>query len=354
MRNFNQQSKKKVYYTHDMTYLRNRWESTSRRLELLQCNPKCVKQEYDTYGEFDIFGLETYQMPINGLLGEPEILQRIKVNSNRKIGVIRGEGSNSERELAAAFKHAGFQVYDIHMNDLARGKIRLNDMEGIAFAGGFTDSDVLGAGTGWRSMIQYNGNIRKQFEEFYNRQDTFSIGICNGCQLMAQLGWIDGVRKLRLNENESERFESRWSTVRINKIRHEQQQHGYKQNVFLKNMEGLRFGIWVAHKEGRFDYMVKNVRNDGTRNTTDQFSYDPVMQYIDSDCQPTQHYPENPNGSYKATAALSSKNGRHLAIMPHPERSFLLYQVPFMESNEGIINVNGILYSPWFMMFLSI
>jgi len=171
---------------------------------------------------------------------------------------------------------------------------------------------------------------------------------------MARLGWIDGVRKVRLLENKSERFESRWSTVKINKIRHEQQKHGYKQNVFLKNMEGMRFGIWTAHKEGRFSYTVKNVRNDGNRNTSDEFSYDPVMQYIDSDCQPTQHYPENPNGSFKATAALSSKNGRHLAIMPHPERSFLLYQTPYMESNEGIMNINGVLYSPWFMMFVSV
>ena len=146
--------------------------------------------------------------------------------------------------------------------------------------------------------------------------------------------WIDGVRKLSLKENESERFESRWSTVRINKIRHEQQQNGYKQNVFLKNMEGLRL-VYGLLKEGRFDYTVKNVRNDRTRNTTDQFSYDPVMQYIDSDCQPTQHYPENPNGSYKATAALSSKNGRHLT-RKHILNVILLYQVPFMETNEEL------------------
>jgi phosphoribosylformylglycinamidine synthase len=352
--NPHQMTKKKVYYTHDMTYLRNKWESTSRKLELLQCNPLCVKQEYDMYGEFDIFTQDTYKMPITGLLGEPEILQRIKINNNRKIGIIRGEGSNSERELAAAFKHAGFQVYDIHMYDLIKGNITLTNMEGIAFAGGFTDSDVLGAGTGWYSTIQYNKNIQSQFRDFYERDDTFSIGICNGCQLMAKLGWIDGVRKLRLKENNSHRFESRWSTVKINKIRREHQQYGYKQNIFLKNMEGMRFGIWTAHKEGRFEYKVKHVKNDDIRNTTDNLSYDPVMQYIDNDCQPTQHYPENPNGSYKATAALSSKNGRHLAIMPHPERSFLLYQVPFMESNEGIVNVNGILYSPWFMMFLSV
>lgn len=341
---------KKVYYTQDMTYLRNKWESGSRKLELLQCNPKCVKQEYDLYGEFDVFHDFTYKLPFDGLTQSNEIEQKIKVNLSRKIGIIRGEGSNSERELAAAFKHAGFQVYDLNMNDLMRDSYTLDNMNGIAFAGGFTFSDVLGAGTGWYSMIQYNKELKEQFQRFYDREDSFSIGICNGCQLMAKLGWIDGVKDLELVENESNRFESRWSTVRVNNTN----------NVFLKSLVGMRFGIWVAHKEGQFKYNIQTVQNTAEKNTTNTTSYEPAIQYIDSDCQPTQHYPENPNGSFKATAALSSKNGRHLAIMPHPERSFLMYQVPFtMLGSEGMLKKpttadGNIFYSPWFQMFLNL
>ena len=348
--NKNDGPQKKVYYTQDMTYLRNKWESGSRKLELLQCNPKCVKQEYDLYSEFDIFHDVTYKLPFAGLTQSNEIEQKIKANLSRKIGIIRGEGSNSERELAAAFKHAGFQVFDLNMNDLMRNDKVLDKMNGIAFAGGFTFSDVLGAGTGWYSMIQYNKALKEQFQRFYEREDSFSIGICNGCQLMAKLGWIDGVKDLELVENESNRFESRWSTVRVNK----------SNNVFLKSLAGLRFGIWVAHKEGNFRYNIKTVQNTSEKNTKDAHSYEPVIQYIDSDCQPTQHYPENPNGSFQATAALSSKNGRHLAIMPHPERSFLMYQVPFtMLGSDGMLkkstSSNGnIFYSPWFQMFLNL
>jgi phosphoribosylformylglycinamidine synthase len=348
--NKNEGPQKKVYYTQDMTYLRNKWESVSRKLELLQCNPKCVKQEYELYGEFDVFHDFTYKLPFEGLTQSNEIEQKIKANLSRKIGIIRGEGSNSERELAAAFKHAGFQVYDLNMNDLMRDCHTLEHMNGIAFAGGFTFSDVLGAGTGWYSMIQYNKELKEQFQRFYDREDSFSIGICNGCQLMAKLGWIDGVKDLELVENESNRFESRWSTVRVNKTN----------NIFLKSLVGLRFGIWVAHKEGQFSYNIQTVQNTSEKNTTKTTSYEPAIQYIDSDCQPTQHYPENPNGSFKATAALSSKNGRHLAIMPHPERSFLMYQVPFtMLGSEGMLKKptttdGNIFYSPWFQMFLNL
>jgi phosphoribosylformylglycinamidine synthase len=341
----NKLTKKKVYYTHEMTYLRKQWESTSRKLELLQCNPLCVKQEYDLYNDFEVFAVPTYNPPTLGYIKESEIIQKIKKNNSRKIGIIRGEGSNSERELAAAFKHAGFQVYDINMNDLYENDTLLDTMEGLAFAGGFTFSDVLGAGAGWASLILHNPTIKTQFQRFYEREDSFSIGICNGCQLMARLGWIDGVKDLRLEKNTSERFESRWSTVKINKTN----------NIFLKSMTGLRFGMWVAHGEGRFAYTVPTVLNNEGKNTTASKSYDPVMQYLDSDCQPTQHYPENPNGSYRATAALSSTNGRHLAIMPHPERSFLMYQVPYTSLGQnGTFTVNNIYYSPWFQMFLNV
>ena len=159
----------------------------------------------------------------------------------------------------------------------------------------------------------------QNLKNFMKILKKFSIGICNGCQLMAELGWID----CKMLENTSQRFESRWTSVKVNKTN----------NIFLKHLEGVTFGMWVAHKEGRFSYDHDD-------------DYVPALQYVDTENKPTQQYPYNPNGSVLATAAVSSKNGRHLAIMPHPERSFLSYQVPY---DEGLLKNK--IYSPWFSMF---
>ena len=329
-------NRKTTYYTHDMTYLRSKWELTSHKLELLQCNPRCATEEYESYKDYDKFNnmYNVYKQPKQGIQMNPNAhylscINR-KVFPQKNVGIIREEGSNSERELAAAFYHAGFNVFDINMNDIAsdiKGTL-LDNMTGLAFAGGFSFSDVLGSGNGWYATIKYNITAKIQFDRFYKRHNTFSIGICNGCQLMARLGWIDSVKNLKLLENNSGRFESRWSTVKVNKTN----------NIFLKHLEGLQFGMWVAHKEGKFEY-DKILSSPG-----------PCMQYIDCDGQAATSYPDNPNGSYLGTAAISSQNGRHLAIMPHPERSFLGYQVPF-KGGFKMLNQNGIEYSPWFSMF---
>ena len=307
-----------------MTILRSFWEYCSYDLEKDQCKLTCVEQENKIYQEMKI---PEYNLTFDNLIDFTDLPFNNLNKRKYTVGIIREEGTNSERELAAAFYHAGFNVVDINTYDLINETISLKDLNGIGFAGGFSYSDVLGSGKGWYNIINYNKKIREQFNNFYKREDTFSIGICNGCQLMSHLGWVS----CKLEQNTSKRFESRFSTVKINNTNTNSKTNS--NSIFLKNMEDLVFGIWVAHGEGRFI----DIKDDNNI----------AIQYVDFNNKPTLSYPHNPNGSYKGTAAVSSNNGRHLAIMPHPERTFLRYQVPW--SN---IELAGD-YSPWFQIFIN-
>jgi len=300
---------KQTIFENTMTSVRETWEFCSYDLEKDQCNKDCVEAEKEIYGKMDI---PTYKLALLDTLVIPE--------RQYWVGILREEGTNSERELAAAFYQAGFNVIDINTHDLINGNITLEKLNGIGFAGGFSFSDVLGSAKGWYNVIQHNQKIKKQFDDFYARDDTFSIGICNGCQLMGHLGWV----KAKLLKNTSGRFESRFSTVRVTN----------SDNIFLKGLDDLVFGIWVAHGEGRFDNIEIERENI-------------CVRYTDFQGIPTEQYPHNPNGSYKGTAAVSSSNHRHLAIMPHPERTFLKWQIPW--SNIKLEND----YSPWFRLFVN-
>ena len=179
-----------------------------------------------------------------------------------------------------------------------------------------------------------NQSIKNQFLSFYKRPDTFSFGVCNGCQVMAKLGIINGLKKIE--HNDSGRFESRFSTVRIPK----------NNSIMLKNMEELTFGIWVAHGEGKINPIYDSDSINSYSKEPDIFDDNNIgMQYVDNDSNPTEVYPFNPNGSIKGIAGVISKNGRHLAMMPHPERCFLNWQVPWDPTKSNL------LYSPWFLMF---
>ena len=191
---------------------------------------------------------------------------------------------------------------------LLKGNRHLEDIDGIAFVGGFTFSDVLGAAEGWYKLIVNNPKINRQFKDFYSNKRKFSLGVCNGCQLMAKVGWVKG----NFTDNQSGRFESRWSTVEVQDTN----------SIFLKEMAGTRFGIWVANGEGRYL---------GDRPVS--------MSYISSS------YPENPSGSDHCAAGVSSTCGRHLALMPHCERSFLRYQCPWSDG----YNFDN--FTPWFKIF---
>lgn len=234
------------------------------------------------------------------------------------VGIIREEGSNGDREMAFAFYDSGFNVHDINMNDLVKNPSILHSLQGLAFVGGFSYADALGAGVGWSSIIKLNPTLEREFRYFRERRDTFSLGICNGCQLLSRLGWVDA----RLERNHSKRFESRYSTVGI----------GSTNSVLLKGMEGGVLGVWVAHGEGRF-----------TGLTTET---DVPVYYTDNTGKRTMDYPMNPNGSERAAAAVVSRDGRHLAMMPHPERCVLTWQNPYVPKRWRYRK-----YYPWKRMF---
>jgi phosphoribosylformylglycinamidine synthase len=292
-----------------MRELRNTWEETSFELEALQANAACVAEERS--GLRERTG-PVYHVPWEPRPTAPGTLTR---TAKPKVAIVREEGSNSDREMTSAFFASGFEAWDVTMSDLVAGRVQLGAYHGIAFVGGFSYADVLDSAKGWAGVIRFHPRLAEQFEDFRARPDTFSVGVCNGCQLEALLGWIpwSGIApelQPRFIRNVSDRFESRFTTVRIED----------SPSLFLRGMSGATLGIWLAHGEGRAffpdDEVLERVERD---------SLAPV-RYVDDAGDVTERYPFNPNGSARGIAALCSPDGRHLAIMPHPERSFLSWQ----------------------------
>jgi len=311
----------------EMPVLRALWEETSYQLERLQSNPECAEEERKNSFR--------RQAPAYSLSFETKPEAR-GVKPCPKVAILREEGSNGDREMASAFYAAGFEPWDITVTDLMEKRIALEGMRGVAFVGGFSYADVLDSAKGWAGAIRFNAALREEFERFYRRDDTFSLGVCNGCQLMALLGWapwpgIDDLRKPRFIRNSSGRFESRFSTVKILQ----------SPSVMLRGMEGSVLGIWVAHGEGRAffpdDKIFEKVLKEGLA----------PVRFVDDDGRETESYPFNPNGSPKGIAALCSPDGRHLAMMPHPERTFLTWQWQWMPEEWR----QKLAASPWLEMF---
>jgi len=313
-----------------MTVLRDLWEETSFHLEYRQRNPDCVSQEK--------VGLKFRKAPKWKLTYTPAPTDATIMSavSKHKVAVIRQEGSNGDREMLSAFLSAGFECWDVTVSDLVNGRVTLKNFGGIVFVGGFSYADVLDSGKGWAGVIKFNDNVFQQFEAFHKRTDTFSLGVCNGCQLMALLGWIPNSEGLpeesqpRLLENESGKFESRFSSVKIVE----------SPAIMFKGMEGSSLGVWVAHGEGRFHFPEKQVYEHVTTSGL------APLRYVDDSNNITQEYPFNPNGSPNGMAALCSDDGRHLAMMPHPERVFTTWQWPWMPEEWTSYKVG-----PWLKMF---
>jgi len=313
-----------------MTVLRDIWEETSFRLEHRQRNPECVAQEEA--------GLKHRKAPEWKLTYTPEPTDAAVMSSStkHKVAVIRQEGSNGDREMLSAFLSAGFEPWDVTVSDLVNGRVTLDDFRGIVFVGGFSYADVLDSGKGWAGVIKFNDNVFQQFEAFRMRKGTFSLGICNGCQLMALLGWIPKTEGLpeeiqpRLLENASGKFESRFSSVKIVE----------SPAIMFKGMEGSSLGVWVAHGEGRFHFPDEKVHEHAISSNL------APVRYVDDSNNITQEYPFNPNGSPDGMAALCSEDGRHLAMMPHPERVFTTWQWPWMPEEWSDYQVG-----PWLKMF---
>jgi len=281
------------------------WAETSYRMQALRDNSECARQEFDALLDEADPGLHAeLGFDINEDIAAPFI----KLGSRPRIAILREQGVNGQLEMAAAFHHAGFDAIDVHMSDIIKGDITLDTFNALVACGGFSYGDVLGAGEGWAKSILFNDKVRRQFEEFFNRDSTIGLGVCNGCQMMSNLRdlipgaghWPHFVR------NQSEQFEGRSSMVQV----------GTSGSVFLQGMQGSRFPIAVAHGEGRAEYHdadhLKSVLDGGTV----------ALQFVDNFGMVTERYPANPNGSPAGIAGLCNNDGRFTIMMPHPERVF--------------------------------
>jgi phosphoribosylformylglycinamidine synthase len=312
-----------------MEELRQWWEETSYQLERLQMNPSCAEQEKEAAHRRKG---PRYHLSFSPEPAPPEVLKR---TDKPRVAILRDEGSNSDREMSSAFYHAGFEPWDVCMTDLLAGRIGLDGFRGLAAVGGFSYADVPESAKGWAATILFNDRLKQQFDAFYERPDTFTLGVCNGCQLFGLIGWvpwlgIEPERQPRFVRNLSGRFESRWTTVRVND----------SPALMFKGMAELVFGIHVDHGEGRLIFPDPDLQA-----TLVEKNLTPLV-YVDDDGRPTERYPFNPNGSPAGLAGLCSPDGRHLAIMPHPERVFLPWQAHWLPEEMRRLPV-----SPWLQMF---
>jgi phosphoribosylformylglycinamidine synthase len=328
-----------VYGSHtileqSMPVLRGWWEETSYQLERHQVNPRSADEEKKNI--FDRKG-PSYIVPFKA---EPTPAHVFEVKEKPEVAILREEGSNGDREMTSAFFQAGFTPWDVTMTDLLSGRASLDRFRGVVAVGGFSYADVPESAKGWAAAIRFNEKLRKMFDDFYKRPHTFSLGVCNGCQLFGLLGWVpwSGIpdsRQPRFVQNVSGRFESRWSTVKIME----------SPAMMLKGMEGATLGIWVAHGEGMLHFPDSDLLDEVMNKNLVSLIF--VDDEGRRDGRVPESYPFNPNGSPYGITGICSPDGRHLAMMPHPERSFLKWQWPWMPSSMD----DGVRESPWIKMF---
>jgi len=302
--------------------LRKIWSETSWRMQSLRDNPQCADEEYQRIGVADP-GLS----PLLTFDADEEIsAAMINKGARPTIAVLREQGVNGQVEMAAAFDNAGFEAVDVHMSDIIEGRILLQQFNGLVACGGFSYGDVLGAGGGWAKSIMFHSRARDQFEQFFHRPGSFSLGVCNGCQMLSHLkDLIPGAAEWpRFVRNRSEQFEARLSLVEIVE----------SQSILLQGMAGSRLPIAVAHGEGRAEF----TNPDAAVNA--QVS----MRYIENSGEVAQRYPANPNGSIDGITGLTTEDGRVTIMMPHPERVFRSVQFSWRPPEWGD-------ESPWMRLF---
>ncbi|WP_146449314.1 phosphoribosylformylglycinamidine synthase [Vibrio kanaloae] len=299
-----------VVIERNRTELRTIWAETTHKMQGLRDNPVCADQEHEAKKDNSDPGLNVkLSFDVNEDIAAPFIAgSMINKGAKPKMAILREQGVNSHVEMAAAFDRAGFEATDIHMSDILTGQAVLEEYNGLVACGGFSYGDVLGAGEGWAKSVLFNDSTRDQFENFFKREDTFSLGVCNGCQMLSNLrDLIPGAEYWpRFVRNESERFEARFSLVEVQK----------SDSVFFNGMEGSRMPIAVSHGEGRVEVRdndhLNAIENSGTV----------ALRYVDNNGNQTQQYPNNPNGSPNAITGLTTTDGRVTIMMPHPERVF--------------------------------
>lgn len=314
----------------DIDGLRDVWYETSYLLDRRQSGEKCARERFDNYKRQPLY----YLMPkgFTGSLAQYGISADRRTKSGVKAAIIREKGINGDREMAYSLYLAGFDVKDVHITDLISGREDLSDVNMIVFCGGFSNSDVLGSAKGWAAGFLYNDKARQALENFYARPDTLSLGICNGCQLMVELGLVGGHEgasllekatlpgKPKMLHNDSHKFESNFVSLRIPK----------NKSVMFGSLGGSRLGVWVAHGEGKFE-LPGGVDN-----------YNVVAKYG------YVNYPANPNGSPEGVAGICSPDGRHLCMMPHLERAIFPWQCGYYPADRREDEV-----TPWIEAFVN-
>ena len=307
-------------YHFGIDYMRDVWYKSSYLLDMRQSGNECAGNRYENY---KMQPLEyKFHKDFVGTLASYKLTADRRKRSGVRAAILRDKGTNGEREMAYTLYLAGFDVKDVHLTDLASGRETLEDVNFIVFCGGFSNSDVLGSAKGWAAGILYNEKAKQAIDRFYARKDTMSLGICNGCQLMAELGLLypEHEEKHKMRHNRSHKFESGFVGLDIPK----------NHSIMLGSLSGTKLGVWIAHGEGRFEFPY------------DEKQYHIVAKYS------YDGYPANPNGSPWAVAGVCSADGRHLAMMPHPERSIFPWQCGYYPADRLGDDV-----TPWIEAFLN-
>jgi phosphoribosylformylglycinamidine synthase len=312
-----------VLFSDTRVALQRAWSETTFLLQSLRDNPESARQEYDRILDASDPGITprlTFDPDEN--VAAPYVARRARP----LIAILREQGVNGEVEMAAAFDRAGFEAHDVHMSDIVEGRVSLRAFCGFAACGGFSYGDVLGGGEGWAKSILYHARARDEFDAFFNRSDTFALGVCNGCQMMAALKeLIPGATAWpRFVKNTSEQFEARLVTVEILE----------SPSLFFQGMHGSRLPVVTAHGEGRATFD----REGDTGHVI------VAARWVDNWGMPTDVYPLNPNGSAGGLTAVTTADGRFTAIMPHPERVFRSVQLSWHPRGWGED-------SPWMRLF---
>jgi phosphoribosylformylglycinamidine synthase len=312
-----------VLFSETRVALERAWSETTWLIQSLRDNPESALQEYDRILDRDDPGITpVLTFDPAGNLAAPAVAR----GARPPIAILREQGVNGEVEMAAAFDRAGFEAYDVHMSDIIEGRVSLRGFRGFAACGGFSYGDVLGGGEGWAKSILHHSRARGEFAAFFARPDTFALGVCNGCQMMAALKeLIPGATAWpRFVKNLSEQFEARLVTVEILP----------SPSLFFQGMEGSRIPIVTAHGEGR---AVFDAEDDARHVIV-------AARWVDDRGRPTEVYPLNPNGSPGGLTAVTTADGRFTAIMPHPERVFRSVQLSWHPCEWGED-------SPWMHLF---
>ena len=299
-------SKEGVQYHFGIDYMRDVWYESSYKLDVKQSGSTCAGNRFENYKMQPI--QYKFHKNFTGKFSSYGISADRRTPSGVKAAIIREKGTNGEREMAYALYLAGFDVKDVHMTDLASGRETLEDCNFIVFCGGFSNSDVLGSAKGWAGGFLYNEKAKKALDNFYARKDTMSLGICNGCQLMAELELLypEHEVKHKMVHNDSHKFESGFVGLEIPK----------NNSIMLGSLSGTKLGVWIAHGEGKFSFPYE----EKEYNVIAKYNYD--------------GYPANPNGSPYSVAGVCSKDGRHLAMMPHPERAIFPWQCGYYPNDR--------------------